>query len=161
MTKILPLIEERCDALEFEGSRIYDEEPDAQMLREEAQRLYERIRVMQDDASMTRGDAAQPADTQPVRDGYTFSFQPPEGMEVPALTAQQRGTNRPPQNPPRPPQGPGRPPMGPQGPSGNPGMPPHRPQQCGDDWLCSMVGVLLQNELYRRRCRYRRCHRWW
>ena len=27
--------------------------------------------------------------------------------------------------------------------------------------LCSLIGVILSNEMYRRRCRHRRCRRWW
>ena len=41
-----------------------------------------------------------------------------------------------------------------------PGRPPHG-GGCEDNWLCSMVGVLFGTELYRRRCRHRRCRRWW
>lgn len=29
------------------------------------------------------------------------------------------------------------------------------------DDLRSLIGVLLNNEMYRRRCRHRRCNRWW
>lgn len=49
--------------------------------------------------------------------------------------------------PPPPPPGPGRPPQGPPGGQG--------------DHLRSLIGVLLNNEMYRRRCRHRRCRRWW
>ncbi len=49
--------------------------------------------------------------------------------------------------PPPPPPGPGRPPQGP-------------PRGQGDH-LRSLIGVLLNNEMYRRRCRHRRCRRWW
>ena len=31
----------------------------------------------------------------------------------------------------------------------------------GDDYLRDLIGVLLFNEMYRRRCRHRRCSRWW
>ena len=48
--------------------------------------------------------------------------------------------------PPPPPPGPGRPPQG-------------RPGGQGDN--LSLIGVLLNNEMYRRRCRHRRCRRWW
>lgn len=27
--------------------------------------------------------------------------------------------------------------------------------------VCSLIGVILSNEMYRRRCRHRRCRRWW
>ena len=53
-----------------------------------------------------------------------------------------------------PPPGPGMPP-----PPG-PGMPPPPPPGGRDD-MRSLIGVLLNNEMYRRRCRHRRCRRWW
>lgn len=31
----------------------------------------------------------------------------------------------------------------------------------GDDTLKSLIGVMLSSEMYRRRCRHRRCRRWW
>lgn len=49
--------------------------------------------------------------------------------------------------PPQPPPGPSRPPMPPQTP---------RPS----DWFGDLVQVLLQNEMYHRRCRHRSCRRW-
>lgn len=27
--------------------------------------------------------------------------------------------------------------------------------------ICNLIGVILSNEMYRRRCRHRRCRRWW
>lgn len=49
--------------------------------------------------------------------------------------------------PPQPPPGPSRPPMTPQ--------PPRL-----SDWFGDLVQVLLQNEMYHRRCRHRNCRRW-
>lgn len=39
------------------------------------------------------------------------------------------------------------------------GQRPHRTEQ--NDHLRSLIGVILNNEMYRRRCRHRRCRRWW
>ena len=36
---------------------------------------------------------------------------------------------------------------------------PHRTGQ--NDHLRNLIGVILNNEMYRRRCRHRRCRRWW
>ena len=47
------------------------------------------------------------------------------------------------------------PPFGP--PAYNPPPPPNGPR---DDFR-SLIGVLLNHEMYRRRCRHRRCNRWW
>ena len=54
------------------------------------------------------------------------------------------------------PPGPGMPPPPPPG----PGMPPPPPAGGRDD-MRSLIGVLLNNEMYSRRCRHRRCRRWW
>lgn len=47
-------------------------------------------------------------------------------------------------------------------PGNNPPPPPpgHRPPPRHDP-LRSLIGVLLNNEMFRRRCRHRRCRRWW
>ena len=43
VAKIQAMIEERCDELEYEGGRIFDEEPDRYMMQEEVMKLYDRI----------------------------------------------------------------------------------------------------------------------
>ena len=85
------MIEKRCDEMEFEGSRMYDENPDRYMLEEEARRLYERF----------------------IR----------EGMRDDMRMQQNRHYE--------------------------------------DNWLRSLIGILFHDEIYRRRCRNRRCRRWW
>ncbi len=55
--------------------------------------------------------------------------------------------------PPPPPPPPGNPP--PWGHRPPPPPPPH------GDHLRNLIGVILNNEMYRRRCRHRRCRRWW
>ena len=37
------MVEQRCDEMEYEGSRMYDENPDRRMLEEEADRLMDRF----------------------------------------------------------------------------------------------------------------------
>lgn len=81
------MVEQRCDEMEYEGSRMYDENPDRMMLEEEADRLMERF----------LGDN---------------------------LSVQQRGFQN-------------------------------------QNWLRSLIGILFHDEMYRRRCRHRRCNRWW
>lgn len=170
--QILPYVEKRCDELEYEGSRIYDENPDQRMMADEVKRLYGEIQEalgeqadsgemlrpvrspgmsamnqsddLQGEASMQMMECGEQAE-----DGHCrFNFDPPEGLLPPELSEKQlESMER------RRPHGPGgrRPPQ--------PPPPPPRPG-C-DGWLCSMVGVLFQDEIYRRRCRHRRCHRWW
>lgn len=74
-----------------------------------------------------------------------------------SMEAQQR----PPMGPP--PMGPPpmRPPMGPPPPPRPPMGPPPRPYPPQNDGLRNLIEILLYNEMYRRRCRYRRCRRWW
>lgn len=104
----MKLIEERLDELEYEGSRIYDEEPDRLMMQMEVDRLSRQL--------------AETMDPKPVAKTY-FDMVP---MEIAGNTMKMQGS-----------------------------------RDCKDNWLCSMVGVLFGTELYRRRCRHRRCRRWW
>lgn len=83
------MVERRCDEMEYEGSRMYDENPDRYMLEQEAERLMEQF----------------------LRDN-------------PMLSSQQYGRR-------------------------------------DDTWLRSLIGILFHDEIYRRRCRHRRCNRWW
>ena len=143
------MVERRCDEMEYEGSRLYDENPDRYMLEREAIRLLEEfLRQNPQYGNLT------PPPPRPV--------QPPER----------------PMMPPRPerPMMPSRPerPMPPQRPEG-PMMPPPRPmpreedglaaqnyrRRSDDGWLESLVRILFHDEIYRRRCRHRRCSRWW
>ena len=88
------MVEKRCDELEYEGSRIYDENPDRMMLEQEAQRLLNQaMEKMMDDEKET-------------------------------ISAQHYGYRN------------------------------HR-------WLGSLIRILFHDEIYRRRCRHRRCNRWW
>ena len=73
------MVERRCDQMEYEGSRMYDENPDRYMLE----------------------------------------------REVDQLMAQHYGGHR------------------------------------DNGWLRSLIGILFHDEIYRRRCRHRRCTRWW
>lgn len=52
--------------------------------------------------------------------------------------------------------------MQPPPPPPHPGPPPPpRPKPERGDYLHNLIGVILNNEMYRRRCRHRRCRRWW
>lgn len=73
------MVEHRCDELEYEGSRMYDENPDRYMLE----------------------------------------------REVDMLMAQ------------------------------------HYEGRKEESWFRSLIGILFHDEMYRRRCRHRRCSRWW
>lgn len=118
----LPVIEKHCDELEFEGSRIYDENPDVYMMNQEMERVYEKCR-----AAFPEYFEERESDTPRNVSRNDFSLVPPEGFLLPRaseVTIQSR-------------------------------------RSCGNDWLCGTLGIMFQNEVYRRRCRHRRCHRWW
>lgn len=101
------MVERRCDEMEYEGSRMYDENPDRHMLEREAQRLLEEfLRQNPQYGSM----APTPPRPMPRAEN---------------LTMQQFGRDR------------------------------------EHSWLRSLIGILFHDEMYRRRCRHRRCSRWW
>jgi len=99
------MVERRCDEMEYEGSRMYDETPDRYMLEREAQRLLEEF----------------------LRQNPQYGSMAPRPMprEEEGLTVQQYGRGR------------------------------------DNTWLRSLIGILFHDEIYRRRCRHRRCSRWW
>jgi hypothetical protein len=106
---IMKLVESRLDELAYEGSRIYDEEPDRLMIQMEIDRLSQKLQ----------------------------NIFPQENMQEPRSYFE----------------------MVPMSITGGNHKEPGR--DCRDNWLCSMVAVLFSNELYQRRCRHRRCNRWW
>ncbi|MBO5524173.1 MAG: hypothetical protein J5986_10955 [Roseburia sp.] len=112
--RILEIVEDECDKMEYEGSLMFDEYPDRLMLEQVVDRIYGRLEQQEPDmeAEQYWGGMMTP---------------PPPGR-------------------------PGTPP-----PPGRPGTPPPPPQH----GMRPLIGVLLNNEMYRRRCRHRRCRRGW
>lgn len=96
--KLQQMVERRCDEMEYEGSRMYDENPDRYMLEREAQKLFEEF----------------------LRQNPQYG-----NLREEPLTAQHYGRRR------------------------------------DDGWLRGLIGILFHDEIYRRRCRHRRCSRWW
>ena len=108
--KIQEMVERRCDEMEYDGSRMYDENPDRYMLEEEARRMYERfIRENPQYYAMRTGMSRPENQMNPNED----------------MSMQQRDSYR------------------------------------EDNWLRSLIGIMFHDEIYRRRCRHRRCSRWW
>ena len=99
------MIERRCDEMEYEGSRMYDENPDRRMLEEEVRRILEKF-----------------LRENPQYEGMRPPMQPMPRTED--LMAQNRNYDE-------------------------------------NTWLRSLIGILFHDEIYRRRCRHRRCNRWW
>lgn len=113
------LVEERCDEMEYEGSRLYDEEPDQLMMQQMAMEIYDKVckeRELKDDRFFIQSESL-PENSKKSYFSEVCEFQ---------LEAESCDNRR----------------------------------RC-DDWLCSIVEILFYNETYRRRCRHRRCRRWW
>lgn len=112
------MIEQRCDQMEYEGSRMYDENPDRWMLEAEIRRILEKF--LRENPQYEAGRPPAPPMSRP------------EDMRPPA------------------------PPM--------PRTEEIMAQNYGyedNSWLRSLIGILFHDEIYRRRCRHRRCNRWW
>ena len=160
ISELQKMIEKRADEMEYEGSRIYDENPDREMLREEAIKIFEEFLMWLEELSqmqpMPPMEPMPPmAPIQPMPPTKPilpmpgrFMLNPPrewgeimlpnssgnlsgmESAEKPLEQAQVYGGRD--------------------------------DRRCGDNpWLCNLTEVLFQNEIYRRRCRQRRCRRWW
>ena len=159
------MVEKRCDQMEYEGSRMYDENPDRYMLEMEAKRLLEEFLRQNPQYGSLTPPSPRPEVPRPIPPRPEGPM-PPGAMPRPEIP-------RP--VPPRPegPMPPGAMPR-PEVPRPMPSMPP-RPmprednelavQQYGrrneNGWLESLIHILFHDEIYRRRCRHRRCSRWW
>ena len=159
--QLLQLVERRCDELEQEGSRMYDENPDRFMMEKEACELYQRF-LRENPGIMT--PPPPPPRPMPAPQPMT-----PPPRPVPMPGQQPMPGPRPNRFPITPPDEfrdmvPGRPEPVPRPYPGQMSAPEDIQMQeragCGDSWLCSLIGVLFNNEVYRRRCRNRRCRRW-
>ena len=112
------MIERRCDEMEYEGSRMYDENPDRRMLEEEVRRILEKFLRENPQYENMR----PPIQPMPRPEDMRPPMQPMPRSED--LIAQNRGYD-------------------------------------DNTWLRSLIGILFHDEIYRRRCRHRRCNRWW
>lgn len=112
--QIQKMVDERCDELEFEGSRMFDEEPDRYMMQQEALDIYHKLM----EVPMPSVEGA----SLPEKEKRSYF----EGIAEFQLEAASCDGGR----------------------------------RC-DDWLRNVVEILFYNEAYRRRCRHRRCRRWW
>lgn len=144
---ILAFIEQRCDELEKEGSRLYDENPDRFMLDQAACRLYEEFlqenpqyKNMRPERPMPERPMPQPERPMPERPmpqparPRRYSILPPEDLRDIMLE---------------------------RNPQPEMQMQEHRPvDDYENSWLRSLIDVIFKGEVYRRRCRNRRCRRW-
>ncbi|MCC8168695.1 MAG: hypothetical protein LIO37_05090 [Clostridiales bacterium] len=167
--QLMPVIEDYCDGLEYEGSRIYDENPDAMMMRREYEKLIRKINKENpgesEDATEDEKEAQESTREDSDGDMITaaqaksrrtaFHFNLPEGWELPSQTVDRIS------------ESPGSISVSPA---------PIRPCDMSaqadpiltseadmpqDGWRDCLAGVLFCNEIFRRRVRHRRCSRWW
>lgn len=136
--RVQELVEEECDKMEHEGSLMFDEVPDRLMLRQISNRIYQQMMEEEQNRAIQSID---------------FEAEQYENMETEELrvVGQQRGSGRPSGSQPM-----GTPPFRP--PVGSPHRPP---QNRPNEGLNDLIEVLLFNEMFNRRCRHRRCRRWW
>lgn len=169
INELQKMVEHRADQMEYEGSRMYDENPDREMLREEAQKIFlEFLEWLENHMDTEEPEDMRPMPMQPMP-MQPMPMQPMEPMRP--MQPMQPSPVQPNQAIP---QG-GRFMLQPPREWGELSSPPilsmEKPLQqaqrpgtggCGQhSWLCQLTEVLFQNEVYRRRCRQRRCRRWW
>lgn len=94
---IMEYVEDECDKMEYEGSMMFDEYPDRWGVREIEERIYAKVRHLDDENNV---------------------------KQMSAMNYRER----------------------------------HR-RPGNETWLNDMVRVMLYDEMYRRRCRYRKCKR--
>ena len=105
--EIMELVEQRLDQLEYEGSRIYDEEPDRLMIQMEIDGIYRKLSEVQKKKENRIEGNMQAA---------SYFEMVPASIAGETMTTQER--------------------------------------ECGNPWLCSMIGVLFGAEMCKRRCRH-------
>lgn len=151
---IQEMVEDECDKMEYDGSLMFDEYPDRIMLKQIVKRIYDEVMVSQQDIQdfeAEQYEAGQYEAEQYEAGQYEETDMQAEELPLEGTLVAQRGQYRS-----------GRPqePWGPKRPSG-PGWGPGRPPRGRDDGMENMIEVLLFNEMHRRRCRHKRCRRWW
>ncbi|MEG1291401.1 MAG: hypothetical protein RSD28_03790, partial [Lachnospiraceae bacterium] len=128
---IQDMVEEECDKMEYEGSLMFDETPDRLMLSQIVSHIYHNISTPQLDI--------RDFEAEQYERNMQAEEVPMEGttMKSGTLEANMQSLKS-------------------QMQLCRPGMCPPR-----DQGLQNIIEVLLYNEMYQRRCRHKRCRRWW
>lgn len=72
--RVMPYIEEECDRMEYNGSRMYDEFPDKYMLQRMNSRIYEKARKeLEEDRSLNREAAFSKGEKEIYEDDDIFA----------------------------------------------------------------------------------------
>lgn len=145
VTRIRYMVEDTCDRLEYEGSPMFDEMPDSATVWRLAQEIYQEV---SDDSEDMIPCISWPAKSEPLS-CHSGTCREQDSLEeaVPAaVVCRGRGCN-----PPPPPS---------QGCRGGECVPPYVPEcETGNCMLRQMIEVMLLNEMFYRRNRYR-TRRW-
>lgn len=173
---IQEMVEDECDKMEYEGSLMFDEYPDRVMVNRIVKRIYDASAGQQDiqKYEVEQCDMGQYEREQYEEGAYEemqmnldgaengISQMPEEDSSPEELSMEEMSMEELPLEgnlmAQRGPGGPGWGPGGPGGPGWGPGRPPQPPRNNG---LQNLIEVLLFNEMYQRRCRHKRCRRWW
>lgn len=180
---IQEMVEDECDKMEYEGSLMFDEYPDKVMVNQIVKRIYDASTAVQPGiqsfeirkCEIGKYEREQYEEGMyPEHDGFMDEMDGMNDMDEGDLVSDdldmkaeevplegnlisRKGPGGPGWNPGGP-GGPGGPGWNPGGPGWNPGRPPQPPR---DNGLQNLIQVLLFNEMYQRRCRHKRCRRWW
>lgn len=155
------LVEDECDKMEYEGSLMFDEYPDKLMLRQIVNRIYDGVAGSQ---MSIQGFEASPYEAEQYepesygKELYEDKTNQEGDMQAEELPLEGKLMEQ--RRPPRPGWGPPPPPRPGWGPPPGPGWGPPPPHH-GNNGLQNLIEVLLFNEMYQRRCRHKRCRRWW
>ena len=127
------LVEEYCDEMEYEGSRMYDENPDRKMLEEAAKRLLERF--LRENPQYGNFMPPPPPPPMPRPEDVRPGMPMPPGRPMPPQMRMQEYERE--------------------------NLSASNRREYDNTWLPSLIEILFHDEIYRRRCRNRRCRRWW
>lgn len=168
---IQEMVEDECDKMEYEGSLMFDEYPDRVMVNRIVKRIYDASADSQPDIQKFEVEQCSMGlyEREQYEEGAYEEFDMGElDMEAEELPLEgnlmeQRAPGGPGWGPGGP-GGPGNSGWGPGGPGnqGGPGWGPGGPgRPPGNNGMQNLIEVLLFNEMYQRRCRHKRCRRWW
>ncbi len=153
LQELLGMVKSRCDELEQEGSRLYDENPDRFMMDKEACAIFEALLEKHPEYGQipmpipTPYPAGQMVMATVEETPSRFPLQPPaeflsstENVYAASVDKEEEAEAPETESPEF--------------------LSAQHKKNCEDSWLCHLVRVVWYDEVYRRRCRHRRCNRW-
>ena len=143
-------IEEECDKMEYEGSRMFDAYPDKTVLKQICVQIAEKIHQDEDKMDNEQKQENLPEPEEQIEQELELLELSCKKGNCPNTRPDHRPDDRPDHRPGHRPD---------DRPDHRPGHRPHRPDQ--DSSLMDLLEVLLYNEMYQRRCRHHRCKRYW